>query len=92
MVNHGLLKSRRKPEKIHFQRNSVFIADNINEVKQNIPNSDKNITYYTFNLTEYSTGEYITLLENKNSEFKENITTLELAIAEIYEDIKSGNL
>lgn len=63
--------------------NTVYIRSNFQKV--NTETSDDNCEIYTYDETQYTKDEYITLLSNENTTLKQQILDTQLALCEIYE-------
>ncbi len=74
-----------KENKIPFSinGNTVYIRSNFQKADTEI--SDENCDIYTYDETQYTKDEYITLLSNENATLKQQILDTQLALCEIYE-------
>lgn len=87
MINHGVVRSTVKPERMVIDEYSVWIHENINEieVEEEIIN-DKGKTekvktiMYEFEMVQYTKEEYIALQSSQT-------TDIEMALVEIYESL-----
>ena len=77
MINHGVVRSTIKPERMIIDEYSVWIHENINEieVEDEIIN-DKGKT----EMVQYTKEEYIALQSSQT-------TDIEMALVEIYESL-----
>ena len=88
MINHGVVRSTVKPERMVIDEYSVWIHENINEieVEEEIIN-DKGKTekvktiMYEFEMVQYTKEEYIALQSSQT-------TDIEMALVEIYESLR----
>ena len=60
MINHGKVQSTIKPEALEIDDNSVWIAEDVQEVKT------EEFEGYEYDLTQYTKDEYIQLLDERD--------------------------
>lgn len=60
MINHGKVQSTVKPQAIQIDDNSVWITENVQEVKT------EEFEGYEYDLTQYTKDEYIQLLDERD--------------------------
>lgn len=87
MINHGVVRSTIKPERMVIDEYSVWIHENIEEIKveEEIIN-DKGktekveTTMYEYDMVQYTKEEYIAMQSSQT-------TDIEMALVEIYESL-----
>lgn len=60
MINHGKVQSTVKPQAIEIDENSVWVTENVQEVKT------EEFEGYEYDLTQYTKDEYIQLLDERD--------------------------
>lgn len=87
MINHGKVKSTIKPENMVIDEYSVWINENIQEIKveDEIVSADgqvekKKTTMYEYDMLQYEKNEFI-------MQQSEQILDTQLALCEIYESL-----
>lgn len=79
MKEHGLVRSTEKPERLVVDENSVWVAEEINEVSENLEEENEFIGY-EYQLKQYTKDEYIVYLDVQRELDK---TETNLALAEL---------
>lgn len=85
MIEHGRVRAALAPEAVVVDANSVWIAENIQEVTVQDEQGER--TEYEFSLTQYTKDEYIHLLIRANETLEMDITNTQLALCDVYEMI-----
>lgn len=87
MINHGVVRSTIKPERMIIDEYSVWIHENINEIEvedEIINDKGKTekvkTTMYEYEMMQYTKEEYIALQSSQT-------TDIEMALVEIYESL-----
>jgi len=60
MINHGKVQSTVKPQAIEIDENSVWLTENVQEVKT------EEFEGYEYDLTQYTKDEYIRSLDERD--------------------------
>lgn len=60
MINHGKVQSTVKPQAIEIDDNSVWITENVQEVKT------EEFEGYEYDLMQYTKDEYISILDQRD--------------------------
>jgi hypothetical protein len=84
MIEYGRQRSTVKPLEVDVLETKVFVANNITQISENI-GEDNEFTGYEFDLTEYIKDEYIQVQTKQNKELKDNVTSMQMALCEVYE-------
>ena len=91
MKELGKTYSGIKPPEIDVRETKVFVAKNIEEHQvRNEDTSDGNpelITEYSFGYYEYTKDEFIQMLSEKNKTLEEELTSAQMALCELYEEL-----
>ena len=83
MVDYGKVRSTVKPEAKVIDEYSVWINTDIQEIA--VTYEGESHTEYGFNQTRYSKDEYISLIDDKNTQLEAQVTDTQLALVEVYE-------
>lgn len=75
MINHGKVQSTVKPQAIEIDDNSVWINENVQEVKT------EEFEGYEYDLTQYTKDEYIQLLDERDKMKSDAILELSEMVA-----------
>ncbi|WP_251855342.1 hypothetical protein [Enterococcus italicus] len=75
MINHGKVQSTVKPQAIEIDDNSVWIAENVQEVKT------EEFEGYEYDLTQYTKDEYIQILDERDKMKSDAILELSEMVA-----------
>lgn len=75
MINHGKVQSTVKPQSIAIDDNSVWIAEDVQEVKT------EEFEGYEYDLTQYTKDEYIQLLDERDKMKSDAILELSEMVA-----------
>lgn len=86
MTEYKNVQSRVKPKEIEIDESSVWVNKDIREIA--IADESGTHTEYEYNQTQYSKGEYIKLLSDKNKELEDKLTDTQLALCDIYETME----
>ena len=81
MINYGKTKSTVRPNGIVTDEKSVWVHTNIVEI------TEEEFIGYEYDMVQYDKDEYITLLAEKNISLEDELTSTQLALVEIYEDM-----
>lgn len=85
MKNYGISYSTEKPQELQILETKVFEYKNITEQTKIDPMTEEKIIEYSFELIEYDKNEYIEIIDAKNKELEDELTSTELALCEVYE-------
>lgn len=85
MKNYGISYSTERPQELQILETKVFESKNITEQTKIDPMTEEEITEYSFELIEYDKNEYIKMIDAKNKELEDDVTSTELALCEVYE-------
>lgn len=77
MINHGKVQSTVKPQSIEIDDNSVWLTENVQEVKT------EEFEGYEYDLTQYTKDEYIQLLDERDKMKSDAILELSDIVAEL---------
>ena len=90
MKDLGTVQSTVKPADVDIKDTKVFIASDIKEVKEEGTEERPGFEGYSYNLKEYDKDEYIKSLQDKNAELGDETTQVQVALAEVYEQMLGG--
>ena len=85
MKNYGISYSNERPQELQILETKVFEYKNITEQTKIDPMTEEEIIEYSFELIEYDKNEYIKMIDAKNKELEDDVTSTELALCEVYE-------
>lgn len=85
MIDHGVVRSTVKPDKLVVDENSVWIAKDVEFITEDT--GEETFVGFQFTLMQYTKDEYIVLTDIKREEDK---TQTDLALAEIAEMLLGG--
>lgn len=85
MIDYGKQRSTVQPEPVELTATRAFVATNIQAISDPQTDSQEGFTGWEFNLTEYTKDEYIRHLEETTVAQAEELTTVQLALCEVYE-------
>lgn len=91
MIELGKTYSGIRPLEFDVRETKVFVAKNIEE--HQVRNEDVGdgsselITEYSFDYYEYTKDEFIKMLSEKNETLEEELTSTQMALCEIYEEL-----
>lgn len=75
MINHGKVQSTVKPQSIAIDDNSVWLTENVQEVKT------EEFEGYEYDLTQYTKDEYIQSLDKRDKMKSDAILELSEMVA-----------
>lgn len=87
MTNYGRVKSTVRPELKVIDPYSVWISLDITEITETDLETETEISGYEYSLVQYSKDEYISMIDDRNSELEEQLTDTQLALCDVYEMI-----
>lgn len=79
MISHGKVQSTVKPQSIAIDDNSVWIAEDVQEV------NTEEFEGYEYDLTQYTKDEYIQLLDERDKMKSDAILELSEMVATLVE-------
>ncbi|WP_279280689.1 hypothetical protein [Enterococcus gallinarum] len=77
MISHGKVQSTVKPQAIEIDDNSVWITENVQEVKT------EGFEGYEYDLTQYTKDEYIQILDERDKMKSDAILELSEIVANL---------
>lgn len=83
MIIYKSVRSSGCPETIRFDEKSVWVTENIKEVRLEL--EGESYVEYEFDQKRYSKDEYLRLIDEKNAMLEAQLTDTQLALCEIYE-------
>ena len=90
MIDYGTQRSTVKPLELELTETKVFVASNITPVNEPDTEDQPGFTGWKIETEEvYEKDEYIKLMAEKNDSLDQQATDLQLALAEVYEQIIS---
>lgn len=87
MIDYGKQRSTVRPEPVELTETRAFVATDIQAVSDPAVDGQEGFTGWEFHLTEYTKDEYIRHLEEVTTSQAEELTSLQLALCEVYEMI-----
>lgn len=87
MIEYGKTYSGIRPPEIDIKETKVFVAKNIEEEEVQNEEEDTNYIQYSFDYYEYSKDEFIKILSDKSQELEEELTSTQMALCELYEEL-----
>ena len=88
MINYGTTRGTEYPKEVDVKETLVFVASNVHEVTvtdDNMDDEPTTRTEYEFDLVAYTKDEYIEMIDERNKELENELTSTELALCEVYE-------
>ena len=84
MKDYGRVRSTISPKPMVIDEFSVWIHKNITEVSENVGEENEFIGY-EYDMVQYDKNEYIKILSEKNQSVEAQLTSVQLALVELYE-------
>jgi len=84
MKDYGRVRSTISPKPMVIDEFSVWIHKNITEVSENVGEENEFIGY-EYDMVQYEKDEYIKILSEKNQSVEAQLTSVQLALVELYE-------
>ena len=85
MQKYEKVRSTQQPETQVIDEYSVWVAENITPVSEPGTDEQEGFEGYEYDLTQYTKGEYITMIDEKNAALEAQVTDTQLALCEVYE-------
>lgn len=85
MTDFGKTRSTVKPEELEITESLVFVASNIQPIKEDGVDGNPGFEGYEYDLTSYGKDEYIRLQAEANASLTEQMTQTQLALCDVYE-------
>lgn len=85
MKEYGKVRSTKQPEQKVIDDYSVWVAANITSVTEAGTDEQPGFTGYEYDLTQYTKGEYIKMIDDRNTSLEDQMTQAQEAMCEIYE-------
>lgn len=86
MIDYGRQRSSLKPEEMDIDDFSVWIYSDIQEITENV-GEDNEFVGFEFNMIQYDKNEFIQKQAETNVALESEITSTQVALAEVYEMI-----
>lgn len=87
MKDLGTVQSTVKPEAVDVRDSVVFVADDIKEITVDSPETGDARQEYQYSLKQYTTEEYIHILQDRNTSLEQQATDAQVALCDLYEII-----
>lgn len=86
MTDYGIVKSIAKPEPFKIDEYSVWVYTDIQPIDEEV--DGEAFTGYSYHLVQYEKDEYLKMQIAENAELAKQITTAQLALCELYENME----
>lgn len=87
MVDYGTVRGTEKPDELVIDDYSVWKHTDITEVTFTDPETGDEKTEYEFNMVQYTKEEFILLQAEENASLADEVTSIQLALCELYESM-----
>lgn len=85
MTDFGKTRSTLKPEELEITESLVFIASNIQTIKEDGTDGNPGFEGYEYDLKSYDKDEYIKIQAETNASLTEQMIQTQLALCDVYE-------
>lgn len=85
MKSYPNTQSTISPQEFEVNPYRVFVAKNIQFIEVEEQEDPQQISYYQYDLYEYTPEEYIEILKQQNDDLNQEVLDTQMALCDIYE-------